>query len=144
MLYEVITSIATLLEHRQDQSALDAASLLANAKAVAQRLSEIDEELDTLNRSLQRMKAQFAARTTSPEAVAFETLPATPVRLLIPSGIAFESRYLLDLDTAQLQHDLLLTNRSGIDIKADTIRLFDMRAGQIRPPVVFYPRNNFV
>ncbi len=133
-------NIAMLLERRQDQSALDAASLLAGAKAVAARMSEIDAKLETLKRSIQSAKARFGARSTSSEAVAFETLPAKPVRLLIPSGIAFESRYLLDLDRAVLQHDLLLTNRSGIDIKADTMRLFDMRAGHIRPPTVFYPR----
>lgn len=121
---------------------LDAESWIKEAKILGERRSELHRRIETLGKEAAIRQKAFAAQAASEEPYFLDVAQNTPVTLALPSGrIRFETLYRakIDADLITVQHLVRLRNRSGIDIKADSARLFwrTMRR-QIRP-VEFTP-----
>ncbi len=140
LLQEEYATLETLLGVQRLQNAIDAKTLISQASEIGRHKAQIASELTALREQIVQAGAQFQKQSTSDKGHFFSTLPKGEVELVIGKGLDFESVYLLDLDARTLFHDLLLTNRSGVDIIVDEVRLYDRAAGAVRAPIAFSPR----
>ncbi|MEA1918751.1 MAG: DUF4139 domain-containing protein [Campylobacterota bacterium] len=129
-----------LIAQYRPESIIDADATIQTATKIASRMATLEQETQSLKKEIKKAKAQFSKHAPSQEALFYTQKPMSEVTLSIKNGLYFQSEYLLDIDKETLEHTLLLTNRSGIDIKADEIKLFAKSAGRISAPIAFYPR----
>ncbi|MBN2896876.1 MAG: DUF4139 domain-containing protein [Campylobacterales bacterium] len=139
-LEEEYSALETLLSVQRPQGAIEPKTLMEQAAFIAQHKAQIATERAALSLQIQETQARLQQRTTSEQGLFFDVLPGAEVELIIDKGVGFESVYLLDLDAKVLFHDVMLTNRSGIDLIVDEVRLYDRRADTLRPPIAFAPQ----
>ena len=130
----------TLVSQYSPDTSIDADSTIKTASKIASRMATIAQESKNLQKEIQNASSQFAKHAPSKEALFYSQKPQSEVTLTINRGLYFQSEYLLDIDKGKLEHSLLLSNRSGVDIVADEVKLFAKPAGYISAPTRFYPR----
>ena len=130
----------TLVAQYRPDTSIDADTTIKTASKIASRMASIAQESKNLQKEIQNASSAFAKHAPSKDALYYSQKPESEVTLTINRGLYFQSEYLLDIDKGNLEHSLLLSNRSGIDIVADEVKLFAKPAGYISAPVVFYPR----
>jgi hypothetical protein len=132
--------LESLLKQYQPQIAIDAKSVIQTSKKIAHEMAVIENESKITAKELKHLTESFSKHTLSKEPIYYAHLPKSEVTLDIKNGLYFKSEYLLDIDNSSLQHSIILTNRSGVDIKADDVNLYATPAGYIRAPIKYYPR----
>jgi hypothetical protein len=130
----------TLVSQYSPDTSIDADSTIKTASKIASRMATIAQESKNLQKEIQNASSQFIKHAPSKEALFYSQKPQSEVTLTINRGLYFQSEYLLDIDSGNLEHSLLLSNRSGVDIVADEVKLFAKPAGYISAPTRFYPR----
>jgi len=130
----------TLVSQYSPDTSIDAESTIKTASTIALRMATIAQESKNLQKEIQNTSSLFAKHAPSKEALFYSQKPQSEVTLTINRGLYFQSEYLLDIDKGNLEHSLLLSNRSGVDIVADEVKLFAKPAGYISAPITFYPR----
>lgn len=137
---EEYAALETLLSVQRPQGAIELKTLMEQAALIGEHKARISAEREALSLQIQEAQTRLQQRATSEQGLFFDVLPGAEVELVIDKGVHFESIYLLDLDAKVLFHDLLLSNRSGIDLIADEIRLYDRGADTVRAPFAFTPQ----
>ncbi len=130
----------TIISQYAPDTNIDAQNTIKTASTIASRMAKIAQESQNLQKEIQNASALFSKHAPSKEPLFYADIPKSKVQLTINRGLYFHSEYLLDMDSSKLQHSLLLSNASGIDIEAEEVRLFAKPAGYISAPTQFYPR----
>jgi len=131
--------LKSLVSQYQPKTTIDAEQTIQTARKIASRMARLQEKKKNLQLEIQYANTQFAKHAPSKEALFFAQKPLSNVTLDIKRGLGFTSQYLLDMDQKTLEHALLITNRSGVDIEAKEVKLFAKSAGYIGAPIAFYP-----
>jgi hypothetical protein len=132
--------LQTLVAQYQPQVVLDADKAIKTASKIASRMAKLEQESLQIESDIKSSVAKFSKYAPSKEAIYFSKKPDSKVTLTINNGLYFHSEYILNIDKSTLQHTILLSNSSGIDIVADEAKLFAKSAGYINTPIKFYPR----
>jgi hypothetical protein len=132
--------LKSLVSQYSPNTSIDADKTIQTASKIASRMAQLEEDQKNVQHDIQQANTQFFKHAPSKEALFFAQKPTSDVTLTITRGLVFESHYLLNIDQQNLEHALLITNRSGVDIEAKEVKLFAKPAGYISAPIAFYPQ----
>ncbi len=132
--------LENIVSQYQPKVVINAQEAIKTANKIASHMAKLQIETAKTENEIKSASTKFSKYALSNEAIYFSKKPESKVTLSINSGLYFKSEYVLNIDKSTLEHNILLTNRSGIDIKADEARLFAKISGRIQAPIQFYPR----
>lgn len=136
--------INTLLSKHNIEDIIDPDAAIATASKLAAKITALQQEQQHVEAEIKRLNTQLNHKATASKALHYATLPQGDVTLSIAKGLSFHSEYDLDIDHQLLKQNIVLTNRSGIDIEAKEVQLFERAAGYVQPPIIFHPRKIFL
>jgi len=121
---------------------IDAESWISSAKLLAQEEASLGAEKERLTKELKQEVQRFSRQTPNTVAQKTETLCKKELTLKIPYGyVSFSTTYEANMEENEVTvtQNLAITNRSGIDIQADTAMFYYRSANQYVRPVHFSP-----
>ena len=125
-----------------EPSNIDAESWISSAKLLAQEEASLGEEKERLIKEVKQEAQRFSRQAPSTVAQRTETLCKKELALKIPYGyVSFSTSYEANMEENEVTvtQNLAITNRSGIDIQADTAIFYYRSANQYVRPVHFSP-----
>ena len=121
---------------------IDAESWISAAKMLAEEEARLGDEKEILTKSLKHDTQRFRRQAPSLVAQKTEKLCKKELLLNIPYGyVSFSSMYEANIEENEITvtQNLAITNRSGIDIEADTAMFYYRSANQYVRPIHFSP-----
>lgn len=99
-------------------------------------ITKLEEKISKNNNEISEIKQTKYFHSLTP--VYLDKLYKKDIKLNF-SGISFYSKYVLNIDTAKLNHSLHVKNRSGVDITKTTAYIFDRNFYSTTPNTAFRP-----
>ena len=121
---------------------IDAESWISAAKMLAEEEARLGDEKEILSKSLKHDTQRFRRQAPSLVAQRTEKLCKKELLLNIPYGyVSFSTMYEANIEENEITvtQNLAITNRSGIDIEADTAMFYYRTANQYVRPMHFSP-----
>ena len=122
---------------------IDAEAWIKAAKRIGEEKAMLLEEMQKKKASLRLAQQAFTKQAPSEQVMVSDRICRSEMQLTLPYGyISFSSNYEADLGDGKsltVTQKLSLTNRSGIDIKAEQARFYYRSAKDYVRPQHFYP-----
>lgn len=125
-----------------EPTTIDAQAWISSANLLAQEEARLEEEKENLAQEIKQEAQRFRQEAPSIIAQKTETLCQKELALKIPYGyVSFNTIYEANIKESDVTvtQNLAITNRSGIDIQADSAMFYYRSANQYVRPVYFSP-----
>jgi len=121
---------------------IDAEAWISSAQLLAREEAKLEEEKENLTQEVKQEAQRFRREAPSIVAQKTENLCQKELALKLPYGyVSFNTSYEANIKESEITvtQNLAITNRSGIDIQADTAIFYYRSANQYVHPVHFSP-----